>query len=116
MTSSGLKPLIAHPERNPSIIKNPDILVDLVAKTGAGVQITANSLVGGFGRGIRMCSQYLLKKRVVHIIGSDAHSTGARPPGLLSALKIAGKIAGRENVQKLVYANPEAVLSGGDLS
>lgn len=113
--AEGLKPVIAHPERNPSIIKNPDMLVGLVEKTGAGVQITANSISGGFGRGIRSCSQYLLKKRVVHIIGSDAHSAQFRPPGFTDALKAAGKIIGKKQVQKLVYDNPEAVISGGIL-
>lgn len=114
--SHGLKPVIAHPERNPSIIKKPDILVELVEKTGAGVQITANSITGGFGRRIRLCSQYLLKKKVVQIISSDAHSIRSRRPGLSLALKASGKILGRKNVQKMVYDNPEAVINGGSLS
>ena len=116
ITSHGLKPLIAHPERNPSIIKQPEILVDLVEKSGVGIQLTANSITGSFGRRIRKCSQYLLKKRVVHIIASDAHSENSRKPGLSLALKEAAKILGRKHAQKLVYDNPEAVINGGTLS
>ncbi len=114
--AEGLKPVIAHPERNPSILKKPDMLINLVEETGAGVQITANSISGDFGRKTRACSQYLLKKGVVDIIASDAHSARYRTPGLFKALKTAGKLIGRNNVQKLVYDNPEAVISGGLLS
>lgn len=111
----GLKPLIAHPERNPSIIKRPALLEELVGKTGAGVQVTANSIAGGFGRKIRACSHYLLKKGIVHIIASDAHSSRFRTPELSIALKTTAKLIGSENVQKLVVENPEAVVNGGEL-
>ncbi len=110
--SEGLKPIIAHPERNPSIFKKPDMLINLVEKTGVGVQITASSLSGDFGRKIRSCSQYLLKKGAVDIIASDAHSAHFRTPKIFKALKAAGKIIGRNNAQKLVYDNPEAVING----
>lgn len=110
--AEGLKPVIAHPERNPSVIKNPGTLIALVNTTGAVVQITSASITGGFGRRIRLCSRYLLKKGIVHIIASDAHSPEFRPPVFSKGLEVAAKIIGRENARKLVYDNPEAVING----
>lgn len=113
MSGEGCRAIIAHPERNPTIIRNPSLLVDIVKSTDAIVQITSDSIIGTFGRKIRTCSKYLLKKRVVSIIASDAHSTSFRRPEISEGVKAAGKIIGVENAQKLVVENPEAVLYGG---
>jgi protein-tyrosine phosphatase len=70
----GYRSIIAHPERNPTIIRNPEVLIDIVESTNAIAQITADSIIGTFGRRIRNCARYLLKKNAVKIIASDAHS------------------------------------------
>ena len=112
LKSEGLKPLIAHPERNPSVIKNPKLLIELVQNTGAAVQVTSGSIAGEFGRRIRMCSHYLLKNGVVDIIASDSHSMRFRLPGLIKGVKTATKIIGKEAAACLVFDNPLAVLNG----
>ncbi len=112
LVSRGLKPVIAHPERNPSVVNNPRLLIDLTQKTGAVVQVTASSIAGEFGRRIRMCSHYLLKNGAVDIIASDSHSMRFRMPGLMKGVKAAGKIIGREGAGRLVNENPFAVLNG----
>jgi len=43
-------------------------------------QVTAMSLTGEFGPEIRQIAEKLVKKRLIHIIASDAHSAGRRPP------------------------------------
>lgn len=108
----GLKVIIAHPERNPTVIRNPEMLIDIVETTGAYTQITANSLTGGFGQQIKACSKHLLKKNVVTIIASDAHSSGFRKPFLSEALKEAIKTVGLDAVVKMVRTNPQAVIDG----
>lgn len=112
---AGLKPVIAHPERNPSVISSPDILARMISETGAIVQITSGSLTGGFGRRPRLCSEYLLKKGLVHVIASDTHSMRVRTPGLKGGLKAAGKIIGRKKAGKLVLDNPAAIIENGTL-
>ncbi|PLX84639.1 MAG: capsular biosynthesis protein [Desulfuromonas sp.] len=107
---AGLLPIITHPERNPSIIAKPQLLINL-AEAGAFVQVTAESLTGGFGRKVKKCAQYLLKNHAVHILASDAHSPGSRPPILSKGVKAAAKIVGEPSARRLVTTNPAAVMS-----
>jgi protein-tyrosine phosphatase len=110
----GLVPIITHPERNPSIVQNPELIFDLVER-GALVQLTAESLTGGFDHAAKACSRYLLKKKVVHFLASDGHSADWRPPTLSAGLKAAEKIVGKEAARKLVFDNPGKIVLGHDL-
>jgi protein-tyrosine phosphatase len=75
-------------------------------------QVTAMSLTGGFGAKLRGFSEKLLKKRLIHLIASDAHNINGRPPGLSHAVREAEKIVGREEAQKMVAEYPRAILEG----
>ena len=86
--AKGLKPIIAHPERNYSIIRSPDLLLRLL-NDNVHLQITAASLTGDFGKDIQYCANFLLKSGKVDIIASDAHSKSFRPPLLAAAAKAA---------------------------
>ncbi len=107
----GLHPIITHPERNPSVIREPDIIIAL-RETGPLIQITAGSLMGHFGPESRECAMYLLKKGAVDFIATDAHSYDNRPPILSEGLRVAEKILGREHAYLLVEANPLAIIEG----
>jgi protein-tyrosine phosphatase len=107
----GLHPIIAHPERNRSILEEPDKLFNLLNQQVL-VQITAGSLTGMFGPDSRACAQFLLRKGLVSFIASDAHNAGNRRPVLSKGVAAAGKIIGKENALKLVTENPAAMLAG----
>jgi protein-tyrosine phosphatase len=113
-TLAGLKPIIAHPERNPSFIRRPQLLFDLVAG-GALVQLTAESLTGGFGAEVRECATYLLRKGMVHFLASDAHSSRHRIPGLSRGVAAAARVVGKAAALKLVMDHPATVLGGREL-
>lgn len=110
----GLTPIITHPERNPGILRQPDRLFSLI-EGGALVQITAESLTGGFGQEARDCAFYLLRKEAVHFIATDAHSTRRRPPVLSRGMKAAARVLGDAKARRLVVENPAAVLAGTPL-
>jgi protein-tyrosine phosphatase len=112
---NGFLPIITHPERNLSLIKNPDLLLQLL-DDNVFVQITANSLTGKFGPKVKKCATYLLKKGAVNFIASDAHSSNHRRPVLSKGLQIAEKIIGKNEAAKLVLANPEAIIAAKPLS
>ncbi len=111
---AGLRPIITHPERNPSIIRNPELVFRLV-DAGCLVQLTAGSLTGGFGTDSRNCALHLLKKGKVHFLATDAHSASYRRPILSAAVKEAANVIGSNAALKLVFANPSAILSGRPL-
>jgi protein-tyrosine phosphatase len=115
MTVSGLRPIISHPERNPSVVQNPERLYTLV-QSGALAQITAASLTGEFGRETQACAQYLLRRQMVHFMASDGHSVNGRPPVLSEAFKTVKKHFGKETATALFNTNPEAVLEGKSLT
>lgn len=111
MISQGLYPIIAHPERNPGIIRKPQQLLDLL-DSNVKIQITAGSLAGQFGNGSQACARYLLKKRAVHFLATDAHGLDFRCPILSKGRKVAAKILGKQEALKLVEDNPKAVIEG----
>jgi protein-tyrosine phosphatase len=108
----GITPIIAHPERNAAIQNNPRILRELVYM-GALSQVTAMSIVGDFGPETRESAKGLLECRLVHLIASDAHSPGSRPPQLRNALEEAASILGNiPEAEAMVTQRPAAVISG----
>ncbi|MBU2645296.1 tyrosine protein phosphatase [bacterium] len=107
----GVTPIICHPERNPSIVDNPGLLLDLL-DGDVLVQITAGSLTGQFGRDARQCARYLLKKGVVTVMASDGHETRDRKPVLSAGVKAAARILGQEKAMALVKTNPAAIIQG----
>jgi protein-tyrosine phosphatase len=105
----GLLPIIAHPERNPGVLRNPGLLEPLV-RLGVKVQLTADSLLGTFGPAIQQCSAYLLRRKLVHFLASDAHSASYRLPVLSKGVRAAAKLIGPKAAEMLVSAHPQAVL------
>ncbi|MFQ5934400.1 MAG: tyrosine-protein phosphatase [Dehalococcoidia bacterium] len=108
----GYFPLIAHPERQESIQRDPTIMERLVERGIMG-QITSTSILGKFGPVAMRCARTLLKRNLVHVIASDAHRpTGPRTPVMSKAVKEAAKIAGREKAEAMVESTPKAILEG----
>lgn len=107
----GLKPIISHPERNLSVLENPEVLAGLLGM-GALSQITADSLTGELGADTRQCAAYLLANGMAHFLATDAHSSQWRKPVLSEGFKAAVKLLGRKKALALVLGNPAAVLAG----
>jgi protein-tyrosine phosphatase len=110
LVQAGRKPIIAHPERNGSVLRNPELLHELVA-VGAMIQLTAASVTGDFGPDILHCANYLLRNQLVHFLATDSHSPTFRKPVLSPARKAAARLIGREQADRLVIDNPKAILT-----
>jgi protein-tyrosine phosphatase len=111
LLTRGIIPIISHPERNMEIGQRPKRYYEMV-RMGCLGQVTAMSLTGEFGSGVRRIAEKLLTKRLVHMIASDAHSTDRRPPILSAAVKAAEKIVGKEEAIKMVTEYPAAMIEG----
>jgi protein-tyrosine phosphatase len=109
LVQAGRKPIIAHPERNGSVLRNPDLLRDLIA-VGSMIQLTAASVTGDLGPDILHCANYLLRNQLVHFLATDSHSPTFRKPVLSQARKAAARLIGRDEADKLVVDNPKKIL------
>jgi protein-tyrosine phosphatase len=111
LMAKGIIPIITHPERNFEIGQKPQRYGEMI-RMGCLGQVTAMSLTGGFGSGVKQTAEKLLKSRLIHIIASDTHSVSRRPPVLSLAVREAEKIVGKEEAQRMVTDYPRAILEG----
>jgi protein-tyrosine phosphatase len=82
----GFHPVLAHPERSPSFMKDPDRLAVLVER-GILCSVTAASMAGRFGRTVQRATRLLFERGMVHDVASDAHDIRARAPGLTAGFR-----------------------------
>jgi protein-tyrosine phosphatase len=111
---AGIIPIVAHPERNFSVLKNEANLQPII-RAGALIQVNAGSLEGQFGRGPKRTALSLLGKGLVQLIGSDAHNATNRPVELAGAVENAARVVGQEKARLMVTAYPERILAGEPL-
>jgi len=110
LTSAGMIPVIAHPERNAKVQRDVKTLYEL-ANLGALMQATAASFSGFFGSGVRKFALGLVEKRLVHVVASDAHDPERRCPALSPSLKELKKLLNEEECQALLHGNPEKIIN-----
>ncbi len=108
---AGIVPVITHPERNTLLRRRIDVLEQWV-RQGCLLQLTAQSLTGGFGGKARAASEAILRRGLAHFVASDAHDTLRRPPCLGEAYALVEGVYGRSLAQRLFEENPGAVLRG----
>lgn len=115
LQGAGLTPIITHPERNVLLHTRSSQLQSWV-ENGALVQITAHSLLGGFGRSAKTVATELMNRNLVHFIASDAHDTKHRTPVLSEAYQHVEKNWGASVAETLFVAAPAAAVAGEPIS
>jgi protein-tyrosine phosphatase len=110
----GVSPIITHPERNRLIRAKPEMLRQWL-RQGCYVQITAQSLLGGFGESAQKQAEQWLEQDMVHFFASDGHNTAKRPPRLRQAFEAVAEKRGEEVARALFFDNPLAALEGRPL-
>jgi protein-tyrosine phosphatase len=111
MQSSGVDIVLAHPERNFQVIKNPSLLLEWIQK-GIMVQITASAIAGRMGQRVGDFCISLLERRMVHLVASDSHSPKRRRPLLSGARSVVESVVGKDEAHKIFYENPKLLLQG----
>jgi len=84
-------PVIAHPERNAGLCKDPALLGRL-ASQGVYVQLDAASLLGHWGRSAQRTAERWIRAGLVHMLGSDAHGPGSEHLDLRPALRCCARL------------------------
>lgn len=111
MQARGISTILAHPERNHFLMKNPSMLLEWI-QAGTMVQITGASLKGNHGQGVRDFSLNLLQRRMVHLVASDSHGPDRRRPVLSKAHAIIEAVIGPEEAHRIFCEYPVQILKG----
>jgi protein-tyrosine phosphatase len=105
-------PVLAHPERNERIQRDPELLHSLL-RTGAVAQGTVASLVGHFGKRSRQTLLRLMAEGAISLIGTDAHFRRAGAWDFEAAKAL--RDPGDEGVGLLTTLNPRLLLEARPL-
>jgi protein-tyrosine phosphatase len=104
----GLRPVLAHPERNREVQSKPARLAEAV-RLGALVQVTAASVDGRIGRSSQAAADKLLELGLAHVLASDAHTPEIREAGLAAAAEALGD----DSLARFLTAEaPSAIVAG----
>lgn len=108
MLERGLRPLIAHPERNKEVMHSVDKIGPFV-RDGCWLQVTAGSMTGTFGPRCREVARQMLERGWVSVLATDAHNMLARMPELEPARRMAEAIVGESASWQLVRDVPARI-------
>ena len=111
MLSKGVRPMIAHPERNRAILRSFAAVLPLV-RQGCLIQVTAGAVAGRFGAGAATRARELLQEGMVTILATDAHHPERRPPLLSEGRRAAEAIVGESRAWDLVLYYPGLIAAG----
>jgi protein-tyrosine phosphatase len=111
---AGLRPVVAHPERNPLLSGRFADLARWV-EMGCGLQLTAQSVTGNFGGEAKKAAERAVRAGIAHFVASDGHDLTARPPSLEAAHRYLENEFGETAARLLTEKNPRAALAGEPL-
>jgi protein-tyrosine phosphatase len=110
LVRNGVRPLVAHPERNKDVIRDVERIAPLIAE-GALLQVTADAVSGNFGPFAQARAVELLERGWVTILASDAHNLEHRPPELERGRRAAAEVVGEEESWRLVRDRPAQIAA-----
>ena len=109
LVSSGLVPVIAHPERYSYVQENPKMIMNLLDR-GAIFQSNYGSIIGVYGREAEKTLKKLLKNDMIYLFGSDCHRKNSIYTEMEPILKKLEKLIGKEKLEELTSINPQRLL------
>jgi protein-tyrosine phosphatase len=111
LMNRNIRPLIAHPERNKQVMKDPRVL-QVFIESGCWLQLTGGSVLGSFGERARAIAHQLLEDDAVTVLASDGHNAQSRQPALKQVFaSVAGRY-GRKKASQLLLHTPDTLAGG----
>lgn len=110
LSSFGLVPVIAHPERY-AFVENNDSCLDRLSDMGALFQINAGSPTGAFGEYAMNISCKMLEAGYVDFVGSDAHRINVRNTDMLSMFEEYPYTVADEEIDLIAKINPQFIIN-----
>lgn len=112
LTAAGYRPIIAHAERYPCLLKDMLLAGELV-HAGAQIQVTASSVMGKAGHGRKKFCKWLIKNDYLDYIATDAHDIAGRKPDLGACAAYVAKKYGEEYARRIFVKNPREIIKEG---
>jgi protein-tyrosine phosphatase len=109
----GVRTVIAHPERNGAVARQPELLAALLAQN-ALAQVNAGSLMGLYGLAAKRAARSFVRRGLVHLLGSDLHSAGRRSHLLPVAWEHFRRLVPEDRRDLYCHELPEQILRGED--
>lgn len=114
MESLRLRVVIAHPERNASVMSQPRRVIAWLKK-GALLQVTTPSLAGFFGPKVQETALLLCREGWAHLLGTDAHDPFRRKFFLNEGCGVIKHHCGAAYLDEL-RKNAEDLIGGRDIA
>ncbi|MFT5334844.1 MAG: protein-tyrosine phosphatase [Halioglobus sp.] len=108
LMSRGIRPLIAHPERNKQVMNDFTPIYSFV-EAGCWLQLTAGSITGGFGARAQEAALRMLMENLVAVVASDGHNRKARKPIMQEASSAIASQFGDAKATELTLLNPALI-------
>lgn len=111
LTSNGYTPILAHVERYVCMVSNIDNVAYAIDR-GALIQVNASTVTGIMGLKGKQFVKRLLKQKLIHFIGTDAHDSKRRSPQIEECAKYLSKKCDASYAAKLLHDNAASVIRG----
>ncbi len=113
LVGSGVRPIIAHPERHPELLFDEGTIDEWI-RLGCLVQVSTRSLTHAPSSRELKAIKSWVQRGVVHLLGSDGHSPRQRQPRMAAAYRFIEEWAGAAAAHQIGVANGWKVLHGED--
>lgn len=114
LAKNGMVGVLSHPERNQGILQQPGLIEPLI-EAGCLMQVTAGSLIGGFGPASQALAEQMCRRGWVHFLATDAHGPKSRRPRMRKAYDRACDLAGKPAAEFWCREYPRLVAEGRDV-
>ena len=107
--------VFAHVERYREVQENPELIYEVI-NAGAIIQVNSHSILGKSGKELQKVCNTLLNRNMVHVVGTDAHSSKRRTPIFLDAYKYVSEKYSKEMADDLFIKNNNAIINNEALN
>lgn len=107
--ATGVRPIIAHPERYPFVQSNPFIL-DRYIEKGYYLQINKGSVLGQFGRNAKAVADFVLDRRMASFMATDAHSVRSKSASMAESADYISKAFSPRYANEILFENPRRLI------
>ena len=110
LSTIGVVPVVAHPERYEALQENEDEVYRLKRRSRCLLQLNCGSLFGDFGRSAESAAHDFLSDGLADFIASDAHGPYVRTPFMADAHEMVSELYSLDYAEMLFRDNPDLLI------